>query len=129
MNKAEGNVHMRGWEISHQIFLWSPKGFLTGSSSRNGTVMMGYTFNRADGYCKPPACDNDDEYQSNHLILNQLSLWYVLARRTAFGVVWNHYDAKKVVTDEQEDLDCRNTEVAGKGCDWNNVMLVFRFEF
>lgn len=129
MGRSEGNVHMRGWEINNQVAIWSPKGFLTGSSSKKNTILLSHTFNRADGYCNPPACDNDDQYDSNHLILNQVAAWWILARRTAAGVVWNHYDAKKVVDSEQVDLGCRDPGVSGRGCTWDNVMVVFRYEF
>jgi len=129
LNKAPGGVHAKQFEISHQLFVWSPKGFLTGSSSKKGSILVGYTFNRADGYCNPVACGNDGEYNNNHLILNQLAVWWFMRARISAGVIWNHYDAKNIVTDEQVDLEIRDPGVAGKGGDWDNVILAFRWEF
>ena len=129
INVSDGNPHMRGWEISHQIFVWSPKGFLTGSSSKKGSVLLGYTFNRADGFCSPPACDNSGEFNNNHLILNQVAAWVFFRSRISAGVIWNHYDAKNIETTEQAQLDIRDPGVAGRGGDWDNVILAFRWEF
>ncbi len=129
INKAPGGVHAKQFEISHQLFVWSPKGFLTGSSKRKGSVLLGYTFNRADGYCNPVACDNKGQYNNNHIILNQLAAWVFFRSRISAGVIWNHYDAKNIETSEQEELEIRKTGVVGKGGDWDNVILAFRWEF
>jgi len=88
LDGSEGSPRIRGWEISHQLFLWSPKGFLTGSDRTPGSVLVGWTFERADGYCEPPACDNSDEYQSNHLILRQLSAFYFLLEYWSCERLW-----------------------------------------
>ncbi len=129
INKARGGVHAKNFEISHQLFVWSPKGVLTGSSSKKGSILVGYTFNRADGYCNPVACDNKGQYNNNHIILNQLAAWVFFRSRISAGVIWNHYDAKNIETSEQAQLEIRDPGVAGKGGDWDNVILAFRWEF
>ena len=129
LDGSDGDQHARGWEITHQLFVWSPKGFLTGSSTTPGSLLVGWSFERADGYCESGSCSNGGEYDSNHLILRQLSAFYFLLAKVSAGVVWNWWDAKKVRTGDQETLGCRRTGVAGRGCDWHNVMLVFRFEY
>ena len=128
LDGSKGSPRIRGWEISHQIFLWSPKGFLTGSDRTPGSVLVGWTFERADGYCEPPACDNRGEYEGNYLTLRQLSAFYFFLAKVSAGVVWNWWDAKKVTSADQRDLGC-GRGVAGRGCDWHNVILVFRFEY
>jgi len=130
INEAPGGVHAKQFEIAHQIFVWSPKGFLTGSSSRKGSILVGYTFNRADGYCSPPACANSGEYTNNHLILNQLAAWVFFRSRISAGVIWNHYDAKNIEIATQKDLEIASDQgTIGKGGDWDNVILAFRWEF
>ena len=128
--EGTGRAHARGWEISHQLFVWSPKGFLTGSDRTPGSMLVGWTFERADGYCRGgDVCDNDGEYENNHLILRKLSALYFHLSKVSAGVVWNWWDAKKVENDERRDLGCGKPSGAAKGCDWHNVMLVFRFEY
>ena len=34
--------------IGHDLYLWSPKGFLTGSSTTAGSILVGYHFERTD---------------------------------------------------------------------------------
>jgi len=133
LNKAPGGVHAKQFEISHQLFVWSPKGFLTGSSSKKGSILVGYTFNRADGYCNPVACDNDssgtDEFTNNHMYLNQLAVWWFMRSRISAGVIWNHWNAHAIESDKQEQLEIRKTGRPGAGGSWDNVILSFRWEF
>ena len=44
----------RNWNIGHDLFLWSPKGFLTGSSSTPGSILIGTHFERTDVSCTVP---------------------------------------------------------------------------
>ena len=135
MDGQRGNSHATGWEISHQLFVWSPKGFLTGSDRTPGSLLVGWTFERADGYCEGEAdaggsCDNSNEFQGNYLTLRQLSAFYFLLNRVSAGVVWNWWKANKVTTSTSRDLGCQSKDASSaRSCSWHNVMLVFRFEY
>lgn len=123
------SVRARLWMIANELMLWSPKGLLTGSYSTPGTVYGGWAFSRFDGRCNVGECDNDDEFNSNHILLRELGLFYVLQPGLNVGVTWHWYDAKKLTTEVQERLDCRSSPVVGRGCDWHNVTLAFRWQF
>ena len=42
------------WLIGHDLFLWSPKGFLTGSATTPGSILVGFHFERTDVSCTTP---------------------------------------------------------------------------
>jgi hypothetical protein len=119
------------WMIANELMLWSPKGFLTGSYSTPGTLYGGWSFERFEGKCESTAggCANSGQYESNHALLRQLGIFYVLAPGLNAGLTWHWYDAKKLRVAEQERLDCRTTGVVGRGCDWHNITLAFRWQF
>jgi hypothetical protein len=127
------------WMIANELFLWSPKGFLTGSYSTPGTLYGGWSFERADARCEfrvgavdaPGECNNGTgatQYTSNHTLLRQLGLFYVLQPGLNVGLSWYWYDANKLTTAALQRLDCGNT-TNGRGCDWHNVTLSFRWQF
>jgi hypothetical protein len=125
------SIKARLWMIANELMLWSPKGFLTGSYSTPGTLYGGWAFQRFDGKCEASAgeCTNSGQYESNHVLLRELGLFYVLAPGLNAGVTWHWYDAKKLRVAEQEKLECRSTGVVGRGCDWHNITVAFRYQF
>ncbi|HZA54263.1 MAG TPA: hypothetical protein VE616_08445 [Candidatus Udaeobacter sp.] len=125
----DASIRHRNWYIGHELYVWSPKGFLTGSASTPGSVMIGTHFERSDGQCSPALCDNDGEFTNNHVTLASAHISYWIQRGLRVGVHWNHYDAKKIPASVQEDLDIRSTGVPGRGGDWDNVMVIFGWEF
>ena len=54
---AGGQPALRGqkrgndWLIGHDLYLWSPKGFLTGSANTPGSVLVGTHFERTNVSC------------------------------------------------------------------------------
>jgi hypothetical protein len=119
------------WMLANELMLWSPKGFLTGSYSTPGTLYGGWSFERFDGKCEGSdagACGNSGEFESNHVLLRQLGLFYVLQPGLNVGLSWLWYDAKKLRQVEQRKLEC-GTAAIGKGCDWHNITLAFRWQF
>src|SRR5262249_26507745 len=46
------------WLIAHDLFLWSPKGFLTGSANTPGSILVGTHFERTNVSCDRPRCPN-----------------------------------------------------------------------
>jgi hypothetical protein len=45
---GRGQKKARVFLIGHDLFLWSPKGWLTGSSTTTGSILVGYHFERTD---------------------------------------------------------------------------------
>jgi hypothetical protein len=124
----QSSTKSRIWLIGNELMIWSPKGFLTGSYSTPGTLYGGWHFERFDGRCND-GCANSGQYNNNHILLRQLGVFYVLQPGLNVGLTWHWYDAKKLRVAEQEKLECRNTGVVGRGCDWHNVTLAFRWQF
>src|SRR4029453_15486779 len=59
---APGLASLRGkkrghdWLSGHDLYLWSPKGFLTGSANTPGSILVGTHFERTDVSCDTPRC-------------------------------------------------------------------------
>ena len=123
------SIRHRNWYIGHELYVWSPKGPLTGSASTPGSVMIGTHFERSDARCSPALCNNNGEFNGNHVTLTSAHISYWIQRGLRVGVHWNHYDAKRIPASVQEDLDIRSTGVPGRGGDWDNVMVIFAWEF
>jgi len=135
-NRPVQGVDARGrnWMISHDLFLWSPKGFLTGDSTIPGSVLVGTHFERVDVSCGRSNCATGGEFSRNRILLREWDLWYFLPNRISIGgsVLW--YDASNLVsgrTGAQENLGCSGAgrSTRGKNCDWTDVMLNFRMYF
>lgn len=144
-------VRITGWEVTNGLWLWSPKGFLTGSSRRPGSVQLGWTFERADAKCgtgrrtsSGRGCieggnsDGGDKNQM-HLLNRELTLWYNLHARTRIGLIWNWWKSSSTPVDTQVAIGCKarsNTVTANRGsesgegpgrdCDWHTVTLAFQ---
>jgi hypothetical protein len=136
--KKRGNSFL----IGHDLFLWSPKGFLTGSASTTGSVLVGTHFERVDMSCETAAlCAsiNSGDFHRSRVILREWDLWYFIAPRMSIGgsVLW--YDAsnlRNARNQEAHDLGvCSTSKIASGGCrngtsgDWVDVFLNWRYQF
>jgi hypothetical protein len=132
-------VHGQFWSIDHELFLWSPKGFLTGSSTTPHSILMGWGFSRSDASCGRPGCDNSTEFSRNHLTQRELDFWYFIRPGLSVGTWWNWWNAANVKrgttgatpTFDQEAIGCSKggQEVRGKSCEWHTVNLGVRVDF
>ena len=132
----------RDWLIAHDLFLWSPKGFLTGDSTIPGSILVGTHFERTDVSCGASNCDASGQFSRNRILLREWDLWYFLPNRISIGGSLLWYDASNLRTGRGqagENLNvlstpgCDATGAAaacrGKGGDWVDVMLNFRMYF
>lgn len=123
------SIRHRNFYIGHRLYLWSPKGFLTGSNSTPGTVMVGTHFERSDARCSLSTCNNQGDFTRNHVTIVSAHVSYWIQRGMRVGVHWNHYDAANIRRSVQPELGISNPGVRGKGGDWDNVMIIFGWEF
>jgi hypothetical protein len=116
--------------IGHDLYVWSPKGWLTGSVTTPGSILVGTHFERNDVECKGcPATINSGQFHRNTVLLREWDLFYVLAPRMSIGghVLW--YDASNLTTAVQRNLDIRKNGSAGQGGDWVDVILSWRYTY
>ena len=83
--KKRGNSFL----IGHDLYLWSPKGFLTGSATTTGSILVGTHFERVDMSCTTgDRCSgiNSGDFHRSRILLREWDLWYVIAPRMNVGV-------------------------------------------
>jgi hypothetical protein len=137
--KKKGRVFL----IGHDLFLWSPKGFLTGSANTTGSILVGTHFERVDqsiGCNGSTGLDCADfgghipQFHRNRILLREWDLWYFVAPRMSIGtsVLW--YDAANLRVGNNQACDnlgiCKQGNGRnGKGGDWVDVFLNWRYTF
>ncbi len=96
---SDGFKGVRGgyWRIGHELFLWSPKGLLTGSASTPHSLQLGWAFERSQADCGTGAdCSpGTGAFSRNHLINRDLELWYFITPAIRTGIWWWWYDSSK----------------------------------
>ena len=134
--RKTGNMFL----IGHELFLWSPKGFLTGSANTAGSILVGTHFERTDVACTTAArcaAINGGEFHRDRFLLREWDMFYFVAPRMSMGwsVLW--YDASNLRTGQTnagENLSvfpvgCPTATCRGRGGDWVDAMLNFRYQF
>lgn len=97
-----GDVKGWMWRIAHELFVWSPKGFLTGSVNTGGSLMLFTGFER-DNYegdnnglraCSSAVVGANCEraYASSASV----GAWYFIQRGLRLGVEYGHYRVNKI---------------------------------
>ena len=135
------------WMISHDLFLWSPKGFLTGDTTIPGSILLGQHFERNDFNCGRPNCDSSGQFSRNRILLREWDAWYFLTNRISTGISILWYDASNLSTGRTGagqtlgvfktpnlpgtacDATGATAACRGKGGDWTDVHLNFRMYF
>ena len=150
LGNTRGKKKGRVFLIGHDMYLWSPKGFLTGSPNTTGSVLAGYHFERTDTSisCGPgtsvPSCaslgGHMGQFHRNAVRLNEWDLWYYIAPRMSMGVNLLWYNAANLRNGANQAAHnlgicdtprvtpatgCRN----GIGGDWVDVYLNWRYQF
>jgi hypothetical protein len=140
-----GKKRAHSFLIGHDLFLWSQKGFLTGSATEAGSVLTGTHFERVDMSCgeRLRSCGaiNSGQFRRERVLLREWDLWYFIAPRMSMGVNVLWYDASNLrngFNQEGNNLGICNrlaglTTVtncrSGVGGDWVDVMLNWRYTF
>jgi len=118
--------------IAHDLFLWSPKGFLTGSASTPGSILFGTHFERNSMRCNNCPTINSGQFHRERVLLREWDLWYFVAPSMSVGVNWIWYDASNLTTGNggaQDQIFNKQNARSGAGGDWMNVILNWRYTF
>jgi hypothetical protein len=144
---TRGRKKGRVFLIGHDLFLWSPKGFLTGSATTTGSILVGYHFERTDlsigcggstGIACPTGTSQLAQFHRNAVRLNEWDIWYFIAPRMSVGASFLWYDAKNLnnqVNQAAHNLGVCDTPVTTANCrrgiggDWVDVFLNWRYQF
>jgi len=141
---TRGKKRAHNFLIGHDLYLWSPKGFLTGSATTTNSILVGTHFERVDMSvdCVPFGCGASTtllgQFHRERVLLREWDLWYVIAPRMNVGlnVLW--YDASNLRNGRNQaahNLGVCDTPVSTASCrrgiggDWVDVMLNWRYTF
>ena len=140
VGKKQGNSFL----IGHDLFVWSPKGFFTGSATTPGSILLGTHFERVNMEIDcSPNCGNSGhlgQFHRTRILLREWDIWYFIAPRMSVGTSFLWYDASNLrngANQAAHNLGICNTPSVtpatgcrnGKGGDWVDVMLNWRYTF
>src|ERR1051325_976148 len=153
LGKTVGNNFL----IGHDLFLWSPKGWLTGSATTPGSILFGTHFERNTVDCNRgggrdatlggTGCVSPNQtvgnapvaaskgFNRNTVILREWDLWYFVANRMSVGIHWLWYKADNVPLSAAYNLGLRsknniiNNPDQGKGGSWLDMNINWRYVF
>ena len=128
-----------GWTVDHQLMLWSPKGFFTGSQTTPNTVMVSFGFERADMECGR-SCDSSPgggAAQHRNKVLNrEAAMWYWLQPSLGVGMWWHYWTVDNTPLNTQVGSGCKDSIVeatAGSGssrkCSFHSFNTGLRFRW
>jgi len=154
LGNTRGHKAAHSFLIAHDLYVWSPKGWLTGSATEPGSILTGTHFERVDmsldcgqgsgfncatgGFGGAAATSHFAQFHRNRILLREWDLWYVLAPRLNVGVNVLWYDAANLRNGQNgaaHNLGICNTPVttancrSGIGGDWVDVFLNLRWYF
>jgi hypothetical protein len=153
-DKGAGTGKKRGHNflIGHDLFIWSPKGFLTGSATTPGSILVGTHFERNDVSCikRFDVCRsrsgttglittsiNGGQFHRETLLLREWDIYYFIAPRMSVGLSVLWYDASNLRTGRTQagenlgvfPVGCPTATCRGKGGDWVDMSLDWRWYF
>src|SRR5262245_37499096 len=131
----KGKKRGQDWLIGHDLFLWSPKGFLTGTANTPGSILVGTHFERTNVSCtgrctvSGTGAVNGGQFHRGVYVIREWDLWYFIAPRMSIdgSVLW--YDASNLTTTVQKNLGIRNVPRVGAGGSWFDGNLNWRYQF
>lgn len=146
---SRGKKRADSFLIGHDLFLWSPKGFLTGSASTTGSILVGTHFERVNmsvgcnGSTGIPCASSGlgghiNQFHRNRILLREWDIWYFVAPRMSVGMAVLWYDAANLRNGRNQaahNLGVCDTPVSATNCrsgiggDWVDAMLGWRYTF
>jgi len=128
----------RGFTLDNQIFLWSPKGFMTGSTNMPNSLMLSFGFERADMDCgrNCDASPSTGSFHSQTVLNRETALWYWLRPGLGVGMWWHYWTTSNTPYRTQVANGCKDSRteaLAGKGvsrsCDWHSLNTGLRYRW
>jgi hypothetical protein len=143
---GRGKKRAHNFLIGHDLYIWSPKGFLTGSATTPGSILLGTHFERNDLSCDLTDASginrcttatgsriNGGQFHRETVLLREWDIWYVIAPRMSIGAAWLWYDASNLRTgagNACQNLDiCSGGERPGTGGSWVDWSITWRYTF
>jgi hypothetical protein len=155
---ALGKVVGHNFLIGHDLYVWGPKGWWTGSSAEPGSVLFGTHFERNDVDCNSGKggksssflragidptgapkdyfdCGNNftgggPGFNRNTILVREWDMWYFLMARASIGVSFLWYDTKNMSATSRHNFDGKPTNIfSTNGINWYDVNLNFRYTF
>jgi hypothetical protein len=122
-------LHGSYWRIWHELFLWSPKGWFTGSGSTFGSVQAGFGFTRAQVDCGVgvDCAPGSGSFNSAHLINREVGLYYYIRSGMRIGINAYFWTSSNTPVGVQQAIGCKKRPTSsdvGKECDWTSVNLI-----
>lgn len=124
------SIQTRGWRIMHELWLWSQKGPLTGST-RDGGIMLAPLYQRVD--VRAPNAMRDcttstSGCQGAYATDAGIGLWYFSSsvRNLNFGIVWDRWSVNKANADVATRIDKGKQ---GRDVDFNTLTLIMRSDW
>jgi hypothetical protein len=139
---SPGKKRANNFLIGHDLWLWSPKGFLTGSPTTPGSILVGTHFERNNVSCQNrDKCSsiNGGDFHRERLLLREWDIYYFIAPRMSVGLSVLWYDASNLREGRNQAAHnlgvCSSSKIASGGCrqgiggDWTDVSLDWRYNF
>jgi len=136
-----GKKRAYNWLIGHDLWLWSPKGFLTGSATTPGSVLVGTHFERNNASCtNATKCSdiNSGDFHRSRVLLREWDIYYFIAPRMSVGFSALWYDASNLRNARNQEAHnlgvCSSSKIPsgcrnGIGGDWFDMSLDWRYSF
>ena len=154
LGNTRGKKKGHSFLIGHDLYVWSPKGWLTGTATEPGSILTGMHFERVDmsvgcngstgiscNIFAASAANSTNhlrQFHRNSILLREWDLWYVIAPRLNAGINVLWYNASNLNNSyggAAHNLGVCNTPVnastcrVGVGGDWVDVFLNLRMQF
>ena len=133
-----GKKRAHNFLIGHDLFVWSPKGFLTGSSNTAGSILLGYHFERNDASCvlkgTPGGCSGGTtgDFNRINVRLNEWGIWHFIMPRMSIGANLLWYNASNLTASAARNLGVWSGNGSwdpGKGGDWVDGSITWRYQW
>jgi hypothetical protein len=128
-------VKADGFVLANELYLWSPKGPLTGSATTPGSVLFGWAFSRYNMSCGTGAdcAPGAGAFSRIRVLQRETNLWYTVRAGFRVGMQWNWWDSSNTPVGVQRAVGCTkdraNATDPGKDCDWHSLNATVAFNW